>query len=200
MNKFVENIKRATKDLNSLKVRYALVGAFAVGVRSRPRTTKDVDFVVIASTDAEAESIVMAFQKRGYEVIQALEHKEKKYLMTVRFLMPNSQSTQAEIDILFRLCGIEKEVVENSTLIEILQGIKVQVATTGHLIALKILSCNDDLRPNDKSDIMALLAEATVDDIKVARDSIKLMIERGYGGDKNLASLLDRMILISKKT
>jgi hypothetical protein len=60
------------------------------------------------------------------------------------------------------------------------------VAQIGHLIALKVLSRNDETRPQDTIDLRALIVEATPDDLELARTSLDLITERGFQRDKEL--------------
>jgi hypothetical protein len=77
---------------------------------------------------------------------------------------------RALADLLFASCGIEPEVVAAADAIELFQGLSVPVATIGHLIALKVLSRDDDTRPQDIVDLRALIVEATAADLAMARD------------------------------
>jgi len=193
-NNFFSNIKLITRNCQELELAYALVGAFAVGVRARPRATKDIDFAVAVDSDKEAETIVFGFQNLGYKIVAVFEHSVSKCLTTVRLLLPGSKGNQPDLDLMFAISGIEKEVVANATSVEIVPTVKVPVATTGHLIALKILSCDDELRPNDRSDLLALFHEAISADINIARSALDLMQQRGYGNKKDLQGLLNKFL------
>jgi hypothetical protein len=43
-------------DLRHVGARWALVGALAVGIRSEPRFTRDIDIAVAVESDGEAET------------------------------------------------------------------------------------------------------------------------------------------------
>ncbi|MCC7371793.1 MAG: nucleotidyl transferase AbiEii/AbiGii toxin family protein [Chloroflexi bacterium] len=64
--------------------------------------------------------------------------------------------------------------------------LRLPVASIGHLIALKVLSRNDDTRPQDIIDLHSLLTEATAADLAVAEEALTLITERGYHRDKDL--------------
>lgn len=49
---------KAARDLESLDVRYALVGGLGVSARGEPRYTRDVDLAIAVSRDDEAEALV----------------------------------------------------------------------------------------------------------------------------------------------
>jgi hypothetical protein len=70
----------------------------------------------------------------------------------------------------------------------------VPVARTGHLIAMKVLSRDDDTRPQGTVDLRNLLIEADVDDLVMARAALSLIAERGYDRGKNLQADLDALI------
>jgi hypothetical protein len=70
--------------------------------------------------------------------------------------------------------------------ITLFSGVIAPVAQIGHLIALKVLSRNDDTRPQDTVDLRALIVEASPEDLETARTSLDLITERGYNRDKNL--------------
>jgi hypothetical protein len=78
--------------------------------------------------------------------------------------------------------------------IEIIPGLEVPVAQTGHLIAIKILARDDETRPQDLADLRALLAVATADDIELARTSIDLITQRGFHRDRDLATALQQLL------
>src|SRR5207249_2288205 len=74
----------AAADLDSLGLRFALVGGLAVGARSEPRFTRDVDFVVAVDRDDEAEKVVYALSRHGYSVDAVIEHRSARRLATAR--------------------------------------------------------------------------------------------------------------------
>jgi hypothetical protein len=61
-------------------------------------------------------------------------------------------------------------------------------------IALKVLSRNDDTRPQDIIDLRNLMVEATPDDLRVAEASLALITERGYHRDKDLRAEYDQLL------
>ena len=176
----------------------ALVGGLAVSVRARPRFTKDVDFAVAVETDAEAEGLIRALYARGYEVRQVLEHKPSGRLATVRLSTTRSKATDPDVDLLFASSGIEKEVVKASERVEIAEGLRVPVATRGHLIALKVLAY-EERRGQDKDDILALFEKADPADLGEAKKALLLIAERGFERGKNLDEELDRFLSLSRQ-
>jgi hypothetical protein len=53
-------------DLQAGGFGYALVGGFAVTLRAEPRTTRDLDVVLVVSGDREAERAALVLRMRGY--------------------------------------------------------------------------------------------------------------------------------------
>jgi nucleotidyltransferase AbiEii toxin of type IV toxin-antitoxin system len=125
-------LRKAVADLSALKVQWALIGGLAISVRSVPRFTKDLDFVVAVADDPEAEDVVLRLRGRGYEPAEILEQDYVERLSGVRLEHGDSDVV---VDLLFASSGIEAEVVASATRLDVLPDLSVPVATTGHLIA-----------------------------------------------------------------
>ncbi|MFD4433469.1 hypothetical protein [Nocardia sp. NPDC058497] len=68
------------------------------------------------------------------------------------------------------------------------------MATTGYHIALKLLSRDDDTRPQDLADLHELLAAATERDLQVARSAVRLITDRGFHRGRDLEKSLDTLV------
>jgi hypothetical protein len=79
--------------------------------------------------------------------------------------------------------------------IDLLPQLRMGVARTGHLIALKVLSREDVRRPQDIVDLRALLAVASPAELEGARKSLSLIAARGYHRGRDLALEIDRLLL-----
>jgi hypothetical protein len=90
------------------------------------------------------------------------------------------------VDLLFASSGIEAEIVRAADVMEVFPEIKLPVASTGHLLALKVLSRDDAKRPMDRADILALLQTASKEDLAAARSALTLIEQRGYARGKSL--------------
>jgi len=186
---------QATRDLRDLDQRWALVGGLAVSARAEPRTTRDVDLVVAVSGDSQAEKLVRNLRARGYTLVEHLEQDATGRLATVRFIAPGEDEEGVLVDLLFASSGVEPEIVAQAEEMEIAAGIALPIATTGHLIALKLLARDDRLRPQDFDDLMALLKEASTEDVAQAREALRLVIERGYNrGRSDLLEQLGQLV------
>src|ERR1700685_1441311 len=158
-------LRRAVADLNALKVQWALIGGLAISVRSVPRFTKDLDFAVAVAGDSHAEDVVHRLGGRGYRPVELLEQEYVKRLSGVRL---EHGGSDVVVDLLFASSGSEGEVVASATRLEVLPQLTAPVATTGHLIALKVLAG----RNQDLTDLEALIPGASATDLDVARNAV----------------------------
>lgn len=195
MNRLEESLRRVFGDLSDLKRPGALVGGLAVSARTEPRFTRDVDVAVVVRDDADAEQLIHALQERGYRTFGLVEQAATSRLAAIRLEGPGAKGDRRGdvVDLLFASSGIESEVVTAADDVEILPGLVTPVATTGHLIALKVLSRDDEKRPLDRADILALLEVATEVDLATARAALSLIEERGYARGKSLLTELERL-------
>jgi len=179
-------------DLRTLKLDWALVGGMAVTVRARPRTTEDLDVVIAVSSDREAERVAFSFRNLGYRYLpqHALEQKDVGRLATVRFYAPGAEEGSVIADLLFASSGIESEVVAAAQPEEILPGLVVPVALTGHLIALKVLAG----RELDARDVRWLWEVADEGEKQLARDSLILITQRRFNRGKDLFAEFTRLL------
>lgn len=184
-------IQAAGHTLTALGCRWAVVGGDAVSARTVPRFTKDVDLSVSVATDAEAEAIVRELHARGYRVAQLIEHEPSGRLSTVRMKLPGSTAEDPDLGLLFASCGIEPEIVDAATPLEIEPGVVVPVAISGHLIAMKLLAADADRRPQDLADLTALIERAGDRDLRDARDAIQSIHARGFDRGRDLTGMLD---------
>jgi predicted nucleotidyltransferase len=178
-------------DLTALGREFAIVGGFAVSIRTEPRTTRDVDFAVAVRDDADAENLTFELVSRGYVVQTAIEQVGVGRLATVRLKAPSG----AIVDLLFASSGIEPEIVGDAEKLEMLPGLEMPVPRVGHLIALKVLSRDDRNRPQDRVDLGALLRVASSDEVDCARSALDLIQERGFARGKNLKRELAQAVL-----
>jgi predicted nucleotidyltransferase len=177
-----EALGRLVADLRELDFDWAVVGGLAVSARAEPRTTRDVDVAVAVDGDRQAEQVVSRLTARGYLIEAVLEHKLTGRMATVRLRAPGESLRGVLIDLFFASSGVEAEVVAAADLLELWPGMSVPVATTGHLLALKILAS----RPKDLEDFQWLLEEADAGELRRAHETLALITERGFDRDKDL--------------
>lgn len=186
-------LHRIATDLSRSDADFVLIGGLAVSVRTEPRFTRDADFAVACANDGEAEALIRRLRAYGYEAAAIVEQEARGRLATVR-LMVADDAQGPVIDLLFASSGIEREVVAAGEPIELLPGLTVKVARVEHLIALKVLSRDDDRRPQDLVDLRALLRVATREQVSRAREALALIETRGYHRGRELAAQLDALL------
>lgn len=186
-------LQRIVADLARSGVDFALIGGLAVSVRTEPRFTRDADFAVAVSGDAEAEALIRRLRANGYEVAALVEQEAVGRLATVRLALAGDAEGPV-LDLLFSSSGIEQEVVAEAELIQLLPGLSVKVARIEHLIALKVLSRDDLQRPQDLVDLRALLRTATHTDVTQAREALRLITTRGYHRGRELMPQLESLL------
>jgi len=168
---------------------YALVGGLAVSVRGEVRFTRDVDLAVAVADDSEAEQLVFDLRAVGYRVVATVEHQRHKRLATARLMSPNG----VVIDLMFASCGVEHEVVSRATAVELPVAGSLPVARAEELVAMKILSMTDT-RLQDRLDAQRILEHASSVDLEVVRETLRLIVDRGYHRDQDLEAKLAQVL------
>lgn len=174
--------------LDSLKLSYALVGGLAIGALLEPRFTRDVDLVVGVATDREAERVARAFLSEGFELDSLLQNSSLDCVATARLFSP--VVPRHYVDLLFATCGLEPEIAARARPSEPFPGQQVPVARLGDLIAMKVLARDDQSRPQDRVDLVNLLAVADAEDLALAREACRLIQSRGFGRGRDLVGEL----------
>ncbi len=197
MTRLETALRLTAEGLRETRLGWAVVGGLAVSARAEPRTTRDVDIAVAVDGDVEAEVALYRLQVRGFAVVSVVEQAARHRLATARLRSSDQRIRGILVDLLFASSGIESELVERAEEIEIVPGLSVPVARTGHLLALKALARNDRDRPQDLDDIRALLREATIEDLDEARASVRLIEERGFARGRRLSEEFE--VLVAEK-
>jgi hypothetical protein len=183
-------LRLIVRELRSLEAPIALVGGLAVSTRSIPRFTADVDLAVAVLSDTHAERIVYDLRPFDYQVLKTIEHEATGRLAAVRLVRGGAEPI---VDLLFSTCGIEGEIVAAAEEVEVLEGLILPVARTGHLVAMKLLSRSEG-RPLDAADLVALRAALTPEEIARARSAVRLIEERGFSRGRDLVSALEEYL------
>jgi len=173
---------------------WAVVGGLAVGARAIARFTADLDLAIAAATDADAEGLLRRLQQVGYEVVSLLEHEPSGRIATVRLRPPGETAETFFVDLLFAATGIEVEIARAAEKLVVFPGITAPVARIGHLIAMKLLSKDERRRPTDFDDLEALIARADDAELGRARESLRLIADRGHARGLDLPAELERSI------
>lgn len=186
--------RRAARILDKAGTPWAIVGGWAVSIRSEPRFTRDLDLAVAVMSDDEAQRVANAFVNNGYQIAATVEQDAVNRLATVR-LQPAQGESGILLDLLFASSGIEPEICSHAERTEILPGLTCPVARPEHLLALKILARDDRSRPQDAADIQALLQILTPQDVVLAREALELIARRGFHRDRDLVRGLDDALI-----
>jgi len=186
-------LHRISTDLARSGVDFALIGGLAVSVRTEPRFTRDADFAVAVPGDAEAEALIQRLRAVGYQITALVEQDAVGRLATVRLAFAGDAEGPV-MDLLFASSGIEREIVAGADRLELLPGLTVKVARVEHLIALKVLSRDDERRPQDLVDLRALLRTASHADVTRAREALGLITDRGYHRGRELGAQLAALL------
>jgi hypothetical protein len=176
--------------LAGYEVDYCLVGGFAVSVRARPRLTHDIDLAVLTKDDKQTEELIRALQRDGFTVGTILENSAAGRLATARLNVSRGREVDFVVDLLFASSGIEPEIVAGGEPLEVFPGLTLKVARREHLLAMKTLSADDETRPHDVDDLLALIKAASAHEIRAAESLCEVITARGYNRGRDLAQLL----------
>lgn len=179
----------AIASLRQANRRFALVGGLAVSVRAEVRFTRDVDLAVQVKNDADAEALIFGLKADGYQPVASVEHEERHRLSTIRLLSP----WNVKVDLLFASCGIEAEIVERATAVQLPEAGDVPIAEAEELLAMKVLSMTDR-RLQDRIDAQQLIACNPTLDLARVRENLRNIRERGYDRGEDLDGKLAALL------
>ena len=192
-SRLASRLERATRVsvelLREEKAPHALIGGLALGLRSAPRATQDVDFAV-AIDDAAAELLIHAFQNSGFRIDAVLVNKRDRSLATVRVREPG---TKILVDLLISFCGIEAAIVRGAS-VERWRGLTVPVVSRGHLIAMKLLAN----RKQDQADLESLLRNLPAQDRRQALQAVAEIMAAGRADGRDLVRELRAVLRTSR--
>ena len=177
-------IAAAAEVLSALRqenVKGCIVGGLAVSARCDPRFTRDVDIAVVVTTDEHAEALMHTLVGHGLRMLGLVEQEAVGRMAMARLSTKDGLS----VDLLIASSGIEAEVVASAETLEVVRGVLLPVARTGHLIALKLLSVAPG-RETDAADLRSLAAIATEDEWNLASEAVSQIQDRGFGRGRQL--------------
>jgi Nucleotidyl transferase AbiEii toxin, Type IV TA system len=191
VNQLASTLQTVAAQLKRLGVQWSVIGGIAISTRSEPRFTRDIDIAVAVANDAQAEKLTFELIQAGLTILATIEQEATQRLATVRF---TTQPMSVIADLLFASSGIENEIVNAATVMEVFTNVRAPVARTGHLIALKVLSRNDETRPQDLVDLRHLLLVADASERDLAREALLLIEARGFHRNKHLLQDLEVLL------
>lgn len=127
-----EDFKDFLNFLNSNKVKYLLLGGWAVGIYGHPRATKDIDFIV-GIDDDNLNRLLMALREFGAPSIDFSNFKEKGTVF--RMGRPPVQ-----IDIINEASGINFDESYQKRKVINVQGVEISLISKDDLIKNKTVS------------------------------------------------------------
>jgi hypothetical protein len=152
--------------------------------------TRDLDFVVAVGSDEDAERLALYLHGRGYVTHASVEQRVTARLATLRMWSPGDETTRVAVDFLFASCGIEREICEHAIRVAFLPGVELPVASVGHLVAMKLLSVDEE-RPRDAQDLVNLREVLTDEQLEDARAAVVTIVERGSNRGRDLVGQLE---------
>jgi len=132
----------------SQRTKGLIIGGLAVAILGRPRTTRDVDGVVILP-ESKWESFLSAGAKFGFiaRIPDALA-----FAREARVLLVRHDASGIEVDISLGLLPFEAEAISRANTVEV-GGVAIPVPTPEDLIVMKAIARRD----RDFADIEGLL-------------------------------------------
>lgn len=134
------------ESLNSNKVRYCIVGAYALALHTKPRYTKDMD-IFVEATPVNAKRILAALQDFGFGSINLTENDftEKGQIIQLGF-------EPVRVDIINDIKGVSFEEVWEQRITAKYGKIEANFIDLENLIKSK----RNSGRPQDYADLQAL--------------------------------------------
>jgi len=144
---FIEVSSTLLKEFGKEKIRYAVIGGFALGFWGVTRATVDLDFLLLLEDADRADSIL---KKHGYAQVFRSENVAR---------YQSESSVHGTIDIIFSFREISRSMLARSVEISFGEDLTLVTLIPEDIIGLKIQAiANDENRTaRDKSDMHALL-------------------------------------------
>jgi hypothetical protein len=147
----LEDLVRLARALNAHRVRYVLIGGFAVIAHGGTRTTKDIDLLI----DADPENV-----GRVREALQILEDKAVNDVAdedVARYSVVRI-ADEIVVDLMAKACGVDYADAISDAVEIPFAGVPIRVASPPTLIRTK-----NTIRPSDAADrqfLQVLIDEA----------------------------------------
>lgn len=145
---FIKVSSTLLKEFGEQKIRYAVIGGFALGFWGVTRTTVDMDFLLLLEDADRADSILT---KHGYTQVYRSENVAR---------YQSESSDQGTIDIIYSFREISRSMLARSVEVSFAEDLTLVTLIPEDIIGLKIqaVANDEDRTARDKSDIDALLA------------------------------------------
>ncbi len=184
----IQSFKKTIAFFNELKKEnlikdYALIGGLALSAWVEPRTTKDIDLIVVISPEITWKDISSLIETRLHKKVAVQKGSRKPTIQEKLSFMEG----QMEVDVISSK-GFELalEAVEKAVPTKIFGKI-VKVATPEFLILLKLLPFS----MQDQIDIISLMKQADLKSLKLLADKHSLL--------PKLESIMNKKIITPRK-
>jgi len=143
----LEDLVALCRSLNRERVRYLLIGGFAVVLHGLVRTTKDIDLLVDPSEE-NVRALKRAMKDLPDNAIAEIEEGDVGRYRVVRV------ADEVVVDLMAEACGIGyQEALEKGVETRRLGDVDIPIASKALLILMK-----DTIRDSDKADVGFLRA------------------------------------------
>jgi hypothetical protein len=144
---FFDGIGKYIRALDKYKVRYVVIGGYALRFHGHLRGVKDLDILIDNSLENAEKVNQVLTELRGSESTCPVE----------RLTKPRQQIRFEDLEILTSIDGIDFEEVYDNSPTEYTRGLDIPIASVEHLLKIKRISYNDDQsREKDLEDIKYL--------------------------------------------
>jgi hypothetical protein len=140
----LEDLARLGRALNTHRVRYVLIGGFAVIAHGGARTTKDVDLLIDPSPDNVAK-IRAALQIFEDKAVNDVADGDVARYSVVRI------ADEIVVDLMADACGVDYAEASQDAVTVVFSGVEMLVASPRTLIRTK-----NTVRPSDAADCQFL--------------------------------------------
>ncbi len=121
------DFKEFLKLLNAHQVEYLLIGGYAVGFHGYPRATVDMD-IWIAMNPANSQRIVTVLKEFGFDLPELSPELFLKEWQIIRLGVP-----PVRIELATTLSGVNFDECYAERVVDILDGVKVNLISLNHL-------------------------------------------------------------------
>lgn len=126
--------------LNEAKVRYILIGGFAVILHGFVRGTQDIDLLIDSSKE-NVQRIKKALASLPDNAISLIKDNEVEKYSVVRI------ADEFVVDLMKKACGINYDEASKDIEFKEIEGVKIPIPKKELLIRMK-----ETIRPSDKTD------------------------------------------------
>lgn len=145
---FIDTVAAVQKVLDAFAQQGVIIGGVAASLLGKPRTTADVDAVILLATDDLPQLITIAAR----EGLLPRTDNAEAFARRHRVLLLQHNATGIGVDISLGVLPFEIETVERSQVVQI-ENIEIRLPTPEDLIIQKAVAH----RPKDLSDIATII-------------------------------------------